>query len=111
MTLTFLFRAIVASGFRLDALMNNVVASSRGTSTLIIDAWTIIEMNIALLCACAPAIRALVIFLKPKVLSKVGSTSDPSTKASTSGPTAKTSTEAKEKKEIVTETEKSDSQV
>ncbi|KAF3263494.1 hypothetical protein TWF192_005775 [Orbilia oligospora] len=99
--------AVVASGLRLDSLIENLSLNARGTSTLIIDAWTIIEMNVALLCACAPAIRALVIFLKPKVLSKVGSTSGLSRSAST----AKASSDPKEKKEIVTETEKTDTKV
>ncbi|KAF3163874.1 hypothetical protein TWF751_009897 [Orbilia oligospora] len=98
--------AVVASGFRLSSLIDNLALNARGTSTLIIDAWTIIEMNVALLCACAPAIRALVIFLKPKVLSKVGSTSGPSRSAST-----KASSNPKEKKEIVTETEKTNTKV
>ncbi|EGX52407.1 hypothetical protein AOL_s00043g196 [Orbilia oligospora ATCC 24927] len=98
--------AVVASGFRLSSLIDNLTLNARGTSTLIIDAWTIIEMNVALLCACAPAIRALVIFLKPKVLSKVGSASGPSRSAST-----KASSDPKQKKEIVTETEKTDTKV
>ncbi|KAK6362382.1 hypothetical protein TWF730_006072 [Orbilia blumenaviensis] len=59
--------ACVASGFRLDAVIKFYNYGSEGTSTLIIDAWTIIEMNIALLCACAPAVRALVIYYAPKM--------------------------------------------
>ncbi|RVD85392.1 uncharacterized protein DFL_003716 [Arthrobotrys flagrans] len=82
--------ACVASGFRLDSLIKNLNLNAQGTSTLIIDAWTIIEMNIALICACAPAIRALVIFYKPKVLSRVGSSA---------GSAAKPSSEGREKKE------------
>ncbi|KAF3309453.1 hypothetical protein TWF173_010916 [Orbilia oligospora] len=66
--------ACVASGFRLDAVIKFTKYSSQSSSTLLIDAWTIIEMNIALLCACAPAVRALVMYYVPKLFPNFGAT-------------------------------------
>ncbi|KAK6506582.1 hypothetical protein TWF481_005040 [Arthrobotrys musiformis] len=67
--------ACVASGFRLDAVIKFTKYSSQSSSTLLIDAWTIIEMNIALLCACAPAVRALVMYYVPKLFPNFGQAS------------------------------------
>ncbi|KAK6350378.1 hypothetical protein TWF718_003571 [Orbilia javanica] len=72
--------ACVASGFRLEAVIKFTKYSSQSSSTLLIDAWTIIEMNIALLCACAPAVRALVMYYVPKMFPNFGA---PATKNST----------------------------
>ncbi|KAK6347929.1 hypothetical protein TWF718_005749 [Orbilia javanica] len=95
--------ACIASGFRLEAVLKYYIFSSQSAATLIIDSWTIIEMNIALICSCAPAIRALVIFYKPKI--KILNRSSSST-----GQTGKPSFERRsEKKEI--DTEKTDTKV
>ncbi|KAK6358007.1 hypothetical protein TWF730_007361 [Orbilia blumenaviensis] len=74
--------ACVASGFRLDSLIKNFIPSSQTSTTILINAWTIIEMNVALICSCAPAVRALVVFYKPRVFSTAGSSSEPSGKPS-----------------------------
>ncbi|KAK6501270.1 hypothetical protein TWF481_009111 [Arthrobotrys musiformis] len=95
--------ACVASGFRLEAVIKHVSASGQTTSTLIIDAWGIIEMNIALICACAPAIRAYVIFYKPKVLTRIGSISTGSKAASEKPAKKELDSEKTEKKELDSE--------
>ncbi|EPS45014.1 hypothetical protein H072_977 [Dactylellina haptotyla CBS 200.50] len=63
--------ACVASGFRVDAIIKYQNYSSQSSSSLMIDAWTIIELNLALICGCAPAIRALVMYYAPKILDSV----------------------------------------
>ncbi|KAK6535088.1 hypothetical protein TWF281_006385 [Arthrobotrys megalospora] len=75
--------ACIASGFRLDSVIKFYSYSSQSSSTLLIDAWTIIEMNIALLCACAPAVRALIMYYAPKVLNKIAAANE--AKVSTEG--------------------------
>ncbi|EPS39440.1 hypothetical protein H072_6763 [Dactylellina haptotyla CBS 200.50] len=63
--------ACIASGFRLDAILKYQDFSADSSSPLLIDAWTIIELNIALICGCAPMIRALIIFYAPKIITSV----------------------------------------
>ncbi|KAF3927983.1 hypothetical protein ABW20_dc0110178 [Dactylellina cionopaga] len=63
--------ACVASVFRLLAILEYSDYSVKSNSVLVINAWTWIELNIALICAAAPSIRALVIFFAPKILSAI----------------------------------------
>ncbi|KAK6353989.1 hypothetical protein TWF730_008409 [Orbilia blumenaviensis] len=64
--------ACVASCFRLYMLAEFSNYSSEGSTTLLIDAWTITELNLALICASAPAVRALAIHYAPKILNSLG---------------------------------------
>ncbi|KAK6510776.1 hypothetical protein TWF506_009872 [Arthrobotrys conoides] len=65
--------ACVASGFRIWAIDEFQIYTAKNTSTLMIDAWTMIELNLTLICASAPAIRALAIHYAPKILSTLPS--------------------------------------
>ncbi|RVD83354.1 uncharacterized protein DFL_007745 [Arthrobotrys flagrans] len=92
--------ACVASGFRLWAIDEFQNYSSKASSALMIDAWTIIELNLTLICASAPAIRALAIHYAPKILSTLPSafTSSGATGASkTAGSSGKSKTPESEK--------------
>ncbi|KAK6335066.1 hypothetical protein TWF718_010508 [Orbilia javanica] len=64
--------ACVASCYRLAMIDQFSNYSSQSSSTLIIDAWTIIELNLALICSSAPAVRALAIHYAPKILNSLG---------------------------------------
>ncbi|EPS38019.1 hypothetical protein H072_8262 [Dactylellina haptotyla CBS 200.50] len=61
--------ACIASGFRLSALHRYFLTSGGTGKTPIINAWTIVELNLAIICASAPALRALCIKHVPKLLS------------------------------------------
>ncbi|KAF3914670.1 hypothetical protein AA313_de0204696 [Arthrobotrys entomopaga] len=61
--------ACIASGFRLSALHKYFLTSGGTGKTPIINAWTIVELNLAIICASAPALRALCIRHVPKLLS------------------------------------------
>ncbi|EPS44794.1 hypothetical protein H072_1211 [Dactylellina haptotyla CBS 200.50] len=65
--------ACIASVLRVQALIKYGDLSTQGTSTLLIDAYTVVELNLALICASAPAVRALAIHYAPKLLSSLGS--------------------------------------
>ncbi|KAF3091381.1 hypothetical protein TWF569_010787 [Orbilia oligospora] len=65
--------ACVASGFRIWAIDEFQNYSDKNSSGLMIDAWTMIELNLTLICASAPAIRALAIHYAPKILSTLPS--------------------------------------
>ncbi|KAK6529646.1 hypothetical protein TWF281_008811 [Arthrobotrys megalospora] len=65
--------ACVASGFRLWTIDEFQNYSANASSGLMIDAWTIIELNLTLICASAPAVRALAIHYAPKILSTLPS--------------------------------------
>ncbi|KAK6511676.1 hypothetical protein TWF481_000584 [Arthrobotrys musiformis] len=64
--------ACVASCYRLAMLEQYSNYSSQSSTTLIIDAWTITELNLALICSSAPAVRALAIHYAPKILNSLG---------------------------------------
>ncbi|RVD83210.1 uncharacterized protein DFL_007606 [Arthrobotrys flagrans] len=64
--------ACVASCYRLAMLEQYTNYSSQSSTTLIIDAWTITELNLALICSSAPAVRALAIHYAPKILNSLG---------------------------------------
>ncbi|KAK6344324.1 hypothetical protein TWF696_007964 [Orbilia brochopaga] len=80
--------ACVASCIRLDSILKYDSFSPQSSSSLLVDAWTIVELYLTLLCASAPAIRALAIHYAPKVLNSVGSAAF-STAATTSTTIAK----------------------
>ncbi|KAF3935170.1 hypothetical protein ABW20_dc0107975 [Dactylellina cionopaga] len=61
--------ACIASCFRLAALHKYFLTSGGTGKTPIINAWTIVELNLAIICASAPALRALCIKHVPKLLS------------------------------------------
>ncbi|KAK6354187.1 hypothetical protein TWF730_008599 [Orbilia blumenaviensis] len=65
--------ACVASGFRLWTIDEFQNYSDTSSSPLMIDAWSMIELNLTLICASAPAIRALAIHYAPKLLSTLPS--------------------------------------
>jgi hypothetical protein len=65
--------ACIASCFRLEALTKYTDYNTQSSTTLIIEAWTIVELNLALICSSAPAVRALAIHYAPKILSSLGS--------------------------------------
>ncbi|KAF3909008.1 hypothetical protein ABW21_db0203448 [Orbilia brochopaga] len=65
--------ACVASCIRLDAVIKYSDYSGKSSSTLLVDAWTIVELYLTLICASAPALRALAIHYAPKILNSVGS--------------------------------------
>ncbi|KAK6510592.1 hypothetical protein TWF506_009695 [Arthrobotrys conoides] len=64
--------ACVASCYRLVMLEQYTDYSSQSSTTLIIDAWTITELNLTLICSSAPAVRALAIHYAPKILNSLG---------------------------------------
>ncbi|KAJ6259646.1 hypothetical protein Dda_5284 [Drechslerella dactyloides] len=80
--------ACVASCIRLDTLVKFDQYSAESSTYLLIDAWTMIELYLAIICASAPAIRALAIHYAPKILNSVGSAAF-STAATTSTTVAK----------------------
>ncbi|KAK6541909.1 hypothetical protein TWF694_007685 [Orbilia ellipsospora] len=65
--------ACIASCLRLRYLLKFGLYSTQSSTTLLIDAWTIVELNLALICASAPAVRALAIHYAPKIRSSLGS--------------------------------------
>ncbi|KAK6511492.1 hypothetical protein TWF481_000407 [Arthrobotrys musiformis] len=65
--------ACVASAFRIWAINEYQNFKANSSSTLMIDAWSIVELNLTLICASAPAIRALAIHYAPKILSTIPS--------------------------------------
>ncbi|EPS39721.1 hypothetical protein H072_6476 [Dactylellina haptotyla CBS 200.50] len=65
--------ACIASGFRLQAVARYTNYSSRTTSTLMIHTWSMIEINLLLICSSAPAVRALILRYAPKVLGSMKS--------------------------------------
>ncbi|KAF3224798.1 hypothetical protein TWF106_003245 [Orbilia oligospora] len=92
--------ACVASGFRIWAIDEFQNYSDKNSSGLMIDAWTMIELNLTLICASAPAIRALAIHYAPKILSTLPSafTSSGATRGSKSaGSSGKSKTPESEK--------------
>lgn len=80
--------ACVASCIRLDAILKFDTYSAQSSSSLLVDAWTILELYLTLICASAPALRALAIHYAPKMLNSVGSAAF-STAATTSTTVAK----------------------
>ncbi|EPS38722.1 hypothetical protein H072_7562 [Dactylellina haptotyla CBS 200.50] len=66
--------ACIASGFRIKALLDFESYDAQSSSSLLISAWTITELNLALICASAPAIRALFKFFAPKIRTTVTGT-------------------------------------
>ncbi|KAK6360898.1 hypothetical protein TWF730_007013 [Orbilia blumenaviensis] len=61
--------ACIASIFRLKAVHKYFLTSAGTGKTPIINTWTIVELNLAIICASAPALRALCIKHAPKLLS------------------------------------------
>ncbi|KAK6514552.1 hypothetical protein TWF281_004750 [Arthrobotrys megalospora] len=61
--------ACIASIFRLKAVHRYFLTSGGTGKTPIINTWTIVELNLAIICASAPALRALCIKHVPKLLS------------------------------------------
>ncbi|KAK6529454.1 hypothetical protein TWF281_008627 [Arthrobotrys megalospora] len=72
--LTFSLGAIacVASCYRLAMLEQYTNYDAQGFTMLVINAWTITELNLALICSSAPAVRALAIHYAPKILNSLG---------------------------------------
>ncbi|EPS39875.1 hypothetical protein H072_6428 [Dactylellina haptotyla CBS 200.50] len=71
--------ACVAGALRLWVILTFQEYSAKGGSNLEVDVYTILELNLALICASAPAVRALIMYYAPKVmntLSTVGFTRD-----------------------------------
>jgi len=65
--------ACIASALRIWSITQAQNYTSKSSSTLLIDVWTIIELNLALICASAPAVRALIIYYAPKVMNSLQS--------------------------------------
>ncbi|KAF3920309.1 hypothetical protein AA313_de0210047 [Arthrobotrys entomopaga] len=65
--------ACVASGLRLWIIDTFADYSVKASSNLEVDVYTVVELNLALICACAPSVRALIIYYTPKVINKLES--------------------------------------
>jgi len=71
--------ACVGSILRLIAVKDYLAfgtTNSGNDSRQPINAWAIVEMNLALICACVPALRALIIKHVPKIISRASDGSD-----------------------------------
>ncbi|EPS36665.1 hypothetical protein H072_9758 [Dactylellina haptotyla CBS 200.50] len=69
--------ACIAAAIRLKAVQDSIRFGINGKdSVLPIIAWGIIELNLALICSSAPALRALIMKHVPKLLSYGSSTGD-----------------------------------
>ncbi|EGX45504.1 hypothetical protein AOL_s00169g110 [Orbilia oligospora ATCC 24927] len=74
--------ACIASIFRLQAVHKYFFTSAGTGKTPIINTWTIVELNLAIICASAPALRALCIRHAPKLLSYGSNGTDSSSNSS-----------------------------
>ncbi|KAF3931415.1 hypothetical protein ABW19_dt0202014 [Dactylella cylindrospora] len=92
--------ACIASCFRLHAVTKYMIYTEQSSSSLIIDAWTIVELNLALICASAPAVRALAIHYAPKLLSSRASSPDGSSRRGERIPSRNTSVGSESKKSL-----------
>lgn len=77
--------ACIASIFRLKAVHKYFLTSGGTGKTPIINTWTIVELNLAIICASAPALRALCIKHVPKLLSYGSDSTDGSNSNSSGG--------------------------
>ncbi|KAF3211890.1 hypothetical protein TWF106_010073 [Orbilia oligospora] len=76
--------ACIASIFRLQAVYKYFFTSAGTGKTPIINTWTIVELNLAIICASAPALRALCIRHAPKLLSYGSNSTDSNSSNSSS---------------------------
>ncbi|KAF3085521.1 hypothetical protein TWF102_010357 [Orbilia oligospora] len=83
----------IASGFRLQAIRGSYTDDSKSDNAFLINAWTIVELNLALIFASIPSARALAIHYSSRISGSVRSPSsalDPT--ATTKPPTEKDGT-------------------
>ncbi|KAF3171160.1 hypothetical protein TWF225_010632 [Orbilia oligospora] len=83
----------IASGFRLQAIRGSYTDDSKSDNAFLINAWTIVELNLALIFASIPSVRALAIHYSSRISGSVRSPSsalDPT--ATTKPPTEKDGT-------------------
>ncbi|KAK6497156.1 hypothetical protein TWF506_004631 [Arthrobotrys conoides] len=76
--------ACIASIFRLQAVYKFFLTSAGTGRTPVINTWTIVELNLAIICASAPALRALCIRHAPKLLSYGSNSTDSSSRSNNS---------------------------
>ncbi|KAF3208847.1 hypothetical protein TWF106_011333 [Orbilia oligospora] len=83
-------QVFIASGFRLQAIRGSYTDDSKSDNAFLFNAWTIVELNLALIFASTPSVRALAIHYISRISGSVHSPSsalDPN--ATTKPPTEK----------------------
>ena len=75
---------VITSCLRMTTI-NIAATSPDSTYDIASTMWTMIEMNVAIVCACLPMIRPLLVKLFPRLISKSGSSRKYGNKAGTSG--------------------------
>ncbi|KAK6511872.1 hypothetical protein TWF481_000777 [Arthrobotrys musiformis] len=78
---------LIATAFRLQAIRESYAYDSKGNNGILINAWTIVELNLALIFASVPSVRALIMHYRSRILDIIRSPSEKSDPPTITAPT------------------------